>query len=294
MTSFSTTSFGKWILAGEHSVLRGKPALAFPLLSQSFKLSFESTSSDLTVSFEGERGSDYRLLFHGVLEQALDRLKVRRDGLRGQVRIVSSLPVGSGLGASAALCVAMTRWFCFLKLISEDEVYTFARSLEDLFHGESSGVDIAVSMKGHGIHFVRNHGMKDLELAWKPNLYLSYCGSKGLTAECVNKVKALIDTHPEHGRQLDVQMNEAVDLAEQSLTQCYSPEREKDLKNALLLARDCFDKWGLVFGDLKDHIRKLEEAGALAVKPTGSGGGGYVLSLWPTGATADLSLIKAL
>lgn len=293
MNHFSTTSFGKWILAGEHSVLRGAPALAFPLLSQSFQLIFEPSTHDLSVSFEGERGSDYRLLFHGVLEQALDRLKVKRDSLKGSVRIVSSLPVGSGLGASAALCVAMSRWFCFQKFISEEEVYSFARSLEDLFHGESSGVDIAVSMKGHGIHFIRNQEMKDLDLSWKPNLYLSYSGSKGLTAQCVSKVKSLIEAHPEHGEQLDLQMNEAVDLAEQALTHSYTLQQEKDLKNALLLARDCFDKWGLVFGDLKDHIRKLEEAGAIAVKPTGSGGGGYALSLWQTGTTPPLPVTPA-
>lgn len=281
MSSFQTETFGKWILAGEHAVLRGCPALAFPLISQSFKFEYQDDHKDLNVIFKGERGGDYRLLFYGVLEQALDKLERARESMKGTVIIDSSLPVGSGLGASAALCVALGRWFSSLELISENEIYEFSRGLEDLFHGESSGVDIAVALKAHGIHFVRGKEMKDLSVGWTPNIYLSYSGSKGLTADCVNKVKSLFDSKPQLAHQLDKQMGEAVEMAETAL---HNPEPStqqlRDLKTAILLARDCFEKWGLVFGDLKDHMRSLDEAGALAVKPTGSGGGGFVLSLW--------------
>ncbi len=280
-TWFSATTYGKWILAGEHSVLRGCPALAFPLMSQSFEFGFRPGEGDLKVRFEGEKGEDYRLLFHGVLEQALNQLKVPRENVRGEVLIRSSLPVGSGLGASAALSVAFGRWFSNLGLIKEDEIYNFARSLEDLFHGESSGVDIAVSLKGHGIHFVRGEGMRDLEIGWRPAIYLSYSGSKGLTAECISKVKALFLSKPSLAQKLDDQMREAVELAEQALHH-QEPQRDqlRNLKTSILLARDCFEKWGLIFGDLATHIKELEDKGALAVKPTGSGGGGFVLSLW--------------
>ena len=52
------------------------------------------------------------------------------------------------------------------------------------------------------------------------------------------------------------------------------------LKAGIDLAHDCFVEWDLCGDDVGAHIRKLREAGALAVKPTGSGGGGYVLSFW--------------
>jgi mevalonate kinase len=274
--TFSTETFGKWILAGEHAVIRGFPALAFPLLSQSFRFSHEDTPQDLDVVFSGKKGEDYRLLFFGVLEHALGRLGLKREVLKGKVKIESSLPVGSGLGASAALCVALSRWFEAQGFIQKERIYDFSRELEDLFHGESSGVDIAVAMKAHGVHFVRGKEMKDVDVSWKPRLYLSYSGSKGLTSECVSKVKALFETKPALAQHLDQQMTESVELAEDALRK----ENFKDLKTALLLAGDCFEKWGLVFGDLKSHMRFLQEAGAVAVKPTGSGGGGYVLSLW--------------
>lgn len=295
MSHFQTETFGKWILAGEHAVLRGCPALAFPLLSQSFSFAHQVSENDLSVSFKGEKGADYQLLFYGVLEQALLRLGVHRDRLKGEVLINSSLPVGSGLGASAALCVALSRWFSHLSLIEEDEIYNFSRGLEDLFHGESSGVDIAVALKAHGIRFVRGQEMKDFVSLWRPRIFLSYCGSKGLTSECITKVKNLFATKPPLAIHLDQQMAEAVERAESALQSLNPQLALRELKTAILIGRDCFERWGLIFGDLERHIKKLDEAGALAVKPTGSGGGGFVLSLWEENdATPEnLNLIPA-
>ena len=42
----------------------------------------------------------------------------------------------------------------------------------------------------------------------------------------------------------------------------------------------CFEQWGLVTESVRKHEKILLDSGALAVKLTGSGGGGYVLSLW--------------
>jgi mevalonate kinase len=48
----------------------------------------------------------------------------------------------------------------------------------------------------------------------------------------------------------------------------------------------------LIKGTLEQHIQTLVEKGAVAVKPTGAGSGGYVVSLWdrppPEGIPFDL------
>ena len=48
------------------------------------------------------------------------------------------------------------------------------------------------------------------------------------------------------------------------------------------MAHQCFESWGLITPDMSSIIQNLYQRGALAVKPTGSGGGGYLLSLWET------------
>ncbi len=276
--TFSTRTYGKWILAGEHAVLRGCPALAFPLTSRYLQLDYVPHPGSLSVQFSGEHGADLKLLFYGVIENAISQLKISHP-LEGTFTVYSSLPVGAGLGASAALCGAVARWCHSQQWLPESEIYEFARRLEDLFHGESSGVDLAVSLSGKGVRFVRNGEQITIENQWRPNLYLSYCGQRGMTSECVAKVKRLFEVDAALAQKLDAQMRLAVDLAEKALTNKESVGHTA-LKESLELANACFEQWGLVGGDLKHHIRHLLEAGALAAKPTGSGGGGYVLSLW--------------
>jgi mevalonate kinase len=59
------------------------------------------------------------------------------------------------------------------------------------------------------------------------------------------------------------------------------------LAEALTEAASCFSEWGLVPASVAAQMRELEKAGALAVKPTGSGDGGFLLSLWPGPTSRD-------
>ena len=279
LKAYEGLTFGKWILAGEHAVLRGSPALAFPLISKTLKISYQPSSQPLQVNFGGTHGQELQLLFWGVLEKALETLQLHVGAIGGEMRVQSDLPVGAGLGASAALCAGVGRWCLQQGFIDANGVYEFSRRLENLFHGESSGVDIAVSLKAHGIRFVRGHEMTPIRPKWSPKLFLSYSGQRGVTSECVAKVKTLIATNPGIGEKIDQQMKEAVRFAESALM-TDEENGMAGLQSSLALARDCFVQWGLVTGELQRHLSVLSDAGAAAVKPTGSGGGGYALSLW--------------
>lgn len=286
--SFETSVSGKWILAGEHAVLRGSPALVFPLKSRYLKLSYIESISPLSVEFSGEHGEELQLLFWGVLEKACGNKKVKRSSLTGQMNIYSNLPVGAGMGASAALCVAVSRWLQYLKIISNEEIYEFSRNLENLFHGESSGVDIAVALSGSAIKFIRGGEIKNIEMNWTPQWYISYSGKRGVTSECVNKVKKLFETNPEKARLIDQRMYEAVTLSEDALKFKDEKLGFKKLVDSIQLAASAFRDWNLTEGALENHMRWLMDQGAVAVKPTGSGDGGYVMSLWSSAPPQEI------
>ncbi|WP_413294254.1 mevalonate kinase [Bdellovibrio sp. HCB185ZH] len=285
-TNFQCTAYGKWILAGEHSVIRGYPSLVFPIPSRTLELEYKAGDHPLQLELRGDHGQELQLLIWGVLERAFQLKGISRQNLTGTLYMDSSLPVGAGMGASAALCVALTRWLGHLGYVQESEYFDFARNLEDLFHGESSGIDIAVALSGEGLRFVRNGERKQITPKWKPRWYISYSGKRGVTVDAVNKVKDLLAKQPPTGQQIDLNMAKAVETAQQALMMDEEQGR-KALVQAIEMGADCFERWGLNDGAPANHIQWLRDQGAIAVKPTGSGGGGYVISLWDKEPTAE-------
>lgn len=274
---FVTQVPGKWILAGEHAVLRGAEALVFPLHAKYLRLDFRLGAGELELGIAGENRAELELIIWSVIEKALQRLGLRRSQLTGRLAIESHIALGGGMGASATLCVALTEWLQFLGFVPSAGGFEFARELENLFHGESSGVDVAVTLARKPLVFTRDHGFRELTIRHRPRLYLSYSGERGVTKDCIEKVRELAQRDPDRAAAIDRQMRESV-AAFKELLQAESPLLEwiKTVKKS----NHCFEQWGLVTENVRRHEKILSDAGALAVKLTGSGGGGYMLSLW--------------
>lgn len=214
MPKFKT--HGKWILAGEHSVLRGGHALVFPVRSKFLLFEHIEEDQDFQLNIKNEN-RDFEMAFWGVLEKALHRVGHKRSDLKGELFLNSNIPVGAGMGASATLCVSLAKWFCSLGWLDEEEQYEFAKGLEDIFHGESSGVDVAVALRNQALEFQRPHSMESFMPIWQPHLYLSFCGKRGVTADCVRQVQKLWQTDEKKARQIDQRMEQAVQMAKQAL-----------------------------------------------------------------------------
>lgn len=272
-------SFAKCILSGEHTVLRGGSALAVPLIRCQMQIEF-TEGDDFKANFLGTRGEELKIPFLVAMEKALELAGKSKKDIKGVLEVTNNIPIGSGLGASAAFCVAVVQLFIHMGWVEKTNAFNFAKEIENLFHGESSGLDIAVILEGKSILFNRTDGMKRIDFIWNPNLYLSYSGNRGLTSDCVNKVKKMHKDYSLMAKRVDEKMKTSVALITKALTE------EKDdflLKEGLDLGLSCFQDWNLVNANLREHIQILKNHGAMAVKPTGSGDGGFVLSLWQEG-----------
>lgn len=290
--SFQTRVRGKWILAGEHAVLRGATALALPHPENELVLEFRpggAASEGLKIVPETAREVILEML-EAVSEdqQAQDRVFALPPGT---LELRSSIPVGAGLGSSAALCVALSRWLSEPLRIPEPELFHFATQLEHRFHGRSSGMDVAVIASGEPISFVIPAGQSigratPLGIRRIPRFTFHDTGLRTRTSECVLRVEKLKEEDPVLAMKIDEAMGVATRLATEGLIRYDADGSTQALgliAQAMRQAQECFYSWQLVPGVAKRLEEELMGQGALAVKMTGAGGGGMVVALWSNG-----------
>lgn len=281
METFKKRFFGKWVLAGEHSVLRKYPALVYPLPHYYIDLEYKESEEPLKVKRKGKYQLGLELSVVSLFEKALKRVGKKREDLTGSLKIEGFIPFRRGLGASSVICAGMASLFLHKKWIAPGDLKDFAISLEDFFHGKSSGMDISVVLENQALYYKQGEESQKLPPFQNPPLlFLSYSGGSSSTSVGVAKVKTLFESQREEGERIDKRMEQSVNLCLQALKEKDSEKCREILKEALDLGEDCFRRWKLISRGLEKHMKHLKDQGALAVKPTGSGLGGHVISLW--------------
>src|SRR5579872_4084861 len=125
------TSPAKIHLIGEYSAVWGKPAILFPV------------NLKLTVTLEKTKEKQPKQPFQKVIDAQIEK-RFGKKIPNYQLKITSDIPVGSGLGSSAALSTSLTKaLFKMLKIKpKKDDIFQIALQGEKFFHGFSSGSDL--------------------------------------------------------------------------------------------------------------------------------------------------------
>lgn len=285
----------KWVLIGEHVVLRGATAITLP--HPEFALEVDWDQGTTPFQADPFHIQDTVLSLYAQLAQ---RAPVRP--LQGLMRFQNSIPIRAGVGSSAALCVALVRlcvdWASLEKareldpswldedgdlLSSEELVQQLARILEDTFHGKSSGMDVAAVSFGAPMSFDLEGGASPLGLRRLPEFRFTDTGLRASTRECVLQVQEWFRADEVRARQADLELGQASLLARKALKEYDSgstPAGLQHLAEAMQVAHTHFERWGLLTDSIREQVRSLRKQGALAVKLTGAGKGGFLVSLW--------------
>ena len=160
MKYFKKRFFGKWVLAGEYSVLRSGPALVYPLKPYYIDFFYTETKDSLFIKRKGKHQAGLDFAVTPLLYKALKTLNKTKEDLKGRFVIEGCLPFGAGLGASSVLCLGISHLFLYKKWIRSNQLRAFAVELEDFFHGKSSGMDITAVLKQQAILYQKPKTVK--------------------------------------------------------------------------------------------------------------------------------------
>jgi len=254
---------GKIILMGEHAVVYGHPAIAMAV-DRGMTVTLREHSGPTAV-LKGQI-SDPRL------DKALQTV-LPADGV--SVQIESNLPIGRGMGSSAALAVALARasleWEGMP--LTEQEVNTRAFAVERIFHGNPSGIDHTVSMGGGALMYRKGSAKPVYEPIKIPSLPVVVIdsGTAGNTADMVQNVRQRFTAVEAYLNQI----GELVTATLPALTTGDLPAIGQAWHENHWLLKAI----GVSNATLDEIVRVAENEGSYGAKLAGAGGGGVVIAL---------------
>lgn len=235
---------GKIILSGEHAVVYGKMALA------------ASISLGVSARVVESVGNEKNPLINKAIAVAGGDETI-------QIKIESELPIGSGLGSSAAVSAATIKAVreYLRKPINDDELFELTMECEKLAHGNPSGIDASVVVYGGLIGFVKGKPVERLKINQPVKLLLA---DSGKPSETTKEMIELVAGKPEKD-ELIAQIGMVTKQVKQKLLNGLDVGELLN-QNGLLL-----EKLGVVGEKAKKLSRELRAMGA-SVKITGAGG----------------------
>jgi mevalonate kinase len=270
----------KLILVGEHSVVYGQPAIALPVNLLRMRVTFTKTSYGQIIQDADMRnrldlmGDD----FEGI-RQLILRLLVKFNSRRMpfSLEIVSNIPRGRGLGASAALATAITKAFFdyFDASLSEKELLYFVNFSETIMHGRASGIDALTVNSDKPIWFIKNEVIEPLEIELPGLLVIGDSGIHGLTSQAISTVRQKLHEEKEATEENIARLGDYTTQAKKILTST----KIYGLGPILNSSQEILRELGVSHPKLDNLIEVARKSGALGAKLTGSGLGGVMVAL---------------
>jgi mevalonate kinase len=264
---------GKIYLFGEHAVVYGETAIACAVELRT-QVRVELDNSIIIQSQIGRTGVDFEK--HPYISSVIEKMKGITPIKGVFLEVDSDIPVGSGLGSSAAVTIAcigaLNELFgCGLSL---EEIAKVGHEIEIQVQGAASPTDTYVSTFGGVVTIPERRKLRIPDCG----IVIGDTGIFSSTKELVANVRNLRESYPELIEPLMASIGRISKIGEPLVMagDYLSIGRLMDVNQGLL------DALGVNIIELSRLIYSARKAGAFGAKITGAGGGGCMVALTAT------------
>jgi len=315
---------GKIILTGEHSVVFGKPALTtavnkrvtatlhsnnpkkqnseIKIIDKRLGITEEFTINEIKeftrqakIKWEDFENSRTVNQLNEIAKNPLDLAKITiGESIKEQnptgftLEIKSDIPIGAGMGSSAALTACIvTAVFVYLKLSADknfdlrqlknddlEAINKISLEAEKRRHGEPSGIDTTAVLNGGLIWYQRKDDDSRImeQIKVNKNFLTNFTVvDTGRPRETTGEMVLAVRKKLERRKRWTQGILEKMEETSRKMLTGLTKEKPELVKEAIFENEKCLEKLGVVSEETKQFIRKLKLCG-IPAKISGAGG----------------------
>lgn len=275
-------SHGKIIWFGEHAVVYHHPAIALPLNQLRVHIKMDPSSKTELISpfFNGPLTAGQGLDGWIALLEAL-REKLPLNHVR--ITLETTLPVGAGFGASAAIASAlvMAAYDLCDHPLDQKTHFDLIQISEQIFHTNPSGIDAFLTMTTHPQRYRKDQSPQALSIDLNASLVIAHSNIKGSTKDAVEHIASAMQDKKimKHMADLGHLTVEALDAIQ--------AKNIPALGRLMNAAHGLLQTVGVSHPVVDGLVQEALNQHALGAKISGGGLGGIMIALYDDEAAAD-------
>ena len=284
-TSIHSSAPAKFILFGEHAVVYGEPALAAPLQSIRAHATISTVSPDDPSGLQITANDiclrcqlDELTPTHPIAATIRKVMQVTGNSREPRIHLSlsSAIPIGAGLGSSAATATAITHALSrFLQHnLSAYDVADLVFEVEKLQHGTPSGIDNTVIAHEQTIFFTKTKKTEFIKLVRPLTFLIADSGERSSTRETIAGVR---ERYTKQRKTYETWFHDMGTITRAARAAVSHGDSEL-LGTLMLRNQELLQAIGVSSPSLDRLVKAALHAGVSGAKLSGSGAGGHIIA----------------